>query len=117
MTDRDIPAPVHLKSIKQKNVERYDRAEPCAKERQISFNCLEDHDYDHSKCQLAFENFRYCKQFWNNIHAERAAKGIRPFLPPPEERDAIRREHIEKQRLAARKLREDAEKAQSSDSK
>lgn len=113
MSNQDIDAPAHLAKIKKNNVDRLYHAEPCAKERQISLDCLEDHDYDHSKCQLAFENFRFCKQFWNRIHKERAAKGIRPYLPPPEEREAIRREYLERQRAQSKRIKEDYEKQKS----
>lgn len=109
MTKRDTEDPSYLEKIKQTNRDRYEANEPCGKERQLSLNCLEDHDYDHSKCSLAFENFRFCKQFWNRIYRERAEKGIRPFLPPPEEREAIQREHIEKVREASRRAREHRE--------
>ena len=109
MSKRESGDLEYLEKLKEKNKDRFDKAEPCAKERKISLDCLDLHDYDHSKCQLAFENFRICKQFWNKIYRERAEKGIRPFFPPPEEREVIQREHIERQRLAAKKLREQFE--------
>lgn len=66
---------------------------PCVKEAALSLKCLEEHFYDHSKCDPYFRNVRNCRQFWKQVQADRKRDGVKPHLPPPEERDAIRKEY------------------------
>ena len=64
---------------------------PCNKERKLSLMCLDKNGYDNTKCEAAFENFKACREFWNNVKKMRAAHRINPQLPPPEERAEIQR--------------------------
>ncbi|XP_026282333.1 coiled-coil-helix-coiled-coil-helix domain-containing protein 7 [Frankliniella occidentalis] len=62
---------------------------PCHKERNQSMMCLHDNNYDYSKCQMAFDNFKFCKQFWELVSKKRKAANIVPNLPEAEEREII----------------------------
>lgn len=84
------------KRLIRKNQEAKLNAGPCIVEHDLSLQCLEDNNYNRSKCANAFLNFTACKTFWNKIKVERQRKGIKPDIPPPEEREAIKREFIER---------------------
>ncbi|CAG9131620.1 unnamed protein product [Plutella xylostella] len=70
------------------------RLNPCLKEQDQSYNCLDKNNYDHEKCQVYFDNYNICKKFWGQVYRDRKAKGIHPFLPDIEEREKIRMEHL-----------------------
>lgn len=78
------------------NAVNRERNNPCLKEQKLSLQCLEDNGYDYDKCRLQFENFKTCKGFWLAVARDRRRKGIQPEVPPPEERDAIKREYLKK---------------------
>ncbi|KAJ9582704.1 hypothetical protein L9F63_022945 [Diploptera punctata] len=67
---------------------------PCVKEHDMVFKCLDKNNYDYEKCNDYFENYKGCKNFWGRLRSERRAKGIIPNLPPPEEREKIRAEYV-----------------------
>ncbi|XP_071449454.1 coiled-coil-helix-coiled-coil-helix domain-containing protein 7 isoform X2 [Hetaerina americana] len=64
------------------------------KEQAMSYKCLDDNNFDKDKCQMFFENYRKCQDFWTKISNERRRKGIEPYMPFPEERDRIKEEYI-----------------------
>jgi len=68
--------------------------DPCYKERQISLRCMDEKNYDKDACYREFVNFRNCKTFWTTIIKERRRDQIKPDVPPPEERDAIRKARL-----------------------
>lgn len=70
---------------------------PCLKEQKLSLKCLDDNGYDKKKCSVFFANYTVCQNFWLEITKERRAKGIYPYLPPPEERETIKRERLHPQ--------------------
>uniref|UniRef100_A0A1E1WYI0 Coiled-coil-helix-coiled-coil-helix domain-containing protein 7 n=1 Tax=Amblyomma aureolatum TaxID=187763 RepID=A0A1E1WYI0_9ACAR len=86
-----------LRTQSKKNAAEQTKNNPCHKEQQLSMKCLEDNGYDYDKCQHYFENFKTCKGFWVRIMRDRRRKGIQPTLPPPEEREAIKAEHLKHQ--------------------
>ncbi|XP_076091341.1 coiled-coil-helix-coiled-coil-helix domain-containing protein 7-like [Mytilus galloprovincialis] len=65
---------------------------PCNREKEMSYQCLEDNGYDRGRCEMYFENYRNCSKFWNRVSWERLFRGIKPSIPPPDERDAVREE-------------------------
>lgn len=69
---------------------------PCLTEHKTSLKCLDRNGYNKDECQAAFDNYKACMAFWQNIKGERRSKGIKPLLPPLEEREAIRQEHYGK---------------------
>ncbi|KAH8305673.1 coiled-coil-helix-coiled-coil-helix domain-containing protein 7 [Drosophila kikkawai] len=71
-----------------------ERDNPCLKEQELSFKCLNKNNFDHEKCEVYFANYNNCKEFWNKVRSERRAKGIAPYLPPVEERDAIKANYM-----------------------
>ncbi|XP_020798813.1 coiled-coil-helix-coiled-coil-helix domain-containing protein 7 [Drosophila serrata] len=71
-----------------------ERDNPCLKEQELSFKCLNKNNFDHEKCEVYFANYNNCKEFWNKVKSERRAKGIAPYLPPVEERDAIKTNYM-----------------------
>ncbi|XP_069676089.1 coiled-coil-helix-coiled-coil-helix domain-containing protein 7 [Periplaneta americana] len=74
---------------------------PCIKENDMVFKCLDKNNYQHDKCAAYFENYKSCKNFWGKVRAERRAQGILPHLPPPEEREKIRAAHVTSKKAAA----------------
>ncbi|KAK3596782.1 hypothetical protein CHS0354_038784 [Potamilus streckersoni] len=62
-------------------------------EHQMSLKCLDENYYDKNKCEAYFENYRRCKKFWGKIQRERGRKGIKPVMPPYDEREEILRQH------------------------
>ncbi|KAH8378806.1 hypothetical protein KR009_001433 [Drosophila setifemur] len=71
-----------------------ERDNPCLKEQDLSFKCLNKNNFDRDKCEFYFANYNNCKEFWNKVRADRRAKGIAPYLPPIEEREAIKSEYM-----------------------
>uniref|UniRef100_A0A0K8RNV5 Coiled-coil-helix-coiled-coil-helix domain-containing protein 7 n=1 Tax=Ixodes ricinus TaxID=34613 RepID=A0A0K8RNV5_IXORI len=69
---------------------------PCLKEQRLSLKCLDDNGYDKKKCESFFVNYNVCQKFWLSITKERKALGIEPALPPPEEREGIKRDRLRK---------------------
>lgn len=67
---------------------------PCIKENDMVFKCLEKNNYQHEKCTAYFENYKFCKHFWGKVRSDRRREGKVPYLPPPEEREKIRAEYI-----------------------
>lgn len=37
---------------------------PCHKESDLTYKCLDDNNYDRDKCLKAMENYQLCKSFW-----------------------------------------------------
>ncbi|KFD56061.1 hypothetical protein M514_03185 [Trichuris suis] len=68
---------------------------PCAKEAEISSNCLMRTGGDRAQCQLEFRNYNLCRSFWDQVMKERRSKGVTPFLPPPVERAEILEKHFQ----------------------
>ncbi|KAG5326266.1 CHCH7 protein, partial [Pseudoatta argentina] len=78
---------------------------PCYKEHLMSLKCLNS-DKSRETCQPYFINYKNCKDFWKmfckitssirlfffqaSVQYERKLKGIKPYLPPPEERAKIK---------------------------
>jgi len=69
---------------------------PCLKEQEQSYKCLSQNNYDKDKCAHFFANYTACHKFWSKVQLDRRRKGIRPFLPRPEERDRIKEEYLQK---------------------
>ncbi|XP_022097069.1 coiled-coil-helix-coiled-coil-helix domain-containing protein 7-like [Acanthaster planci] len=65
---------------------------PCVAEADASYKCLHETNFDRKSCQTYFVNYQNCQRFWMNISKERRRLGIKPSLPPPEERDRILQE-------------------------
>ncbi|XP_072017878.1 coiled-coil-helix-coiled-coil-helix domain-containing protein 7-like [Amphiura filiformis] len=62
---------------------------PCIPESDASYKCLNDNNYNRDACSDYFKNYQNCMKFWTKISRQRRWKGIKPHLPPPEERDQI----------------------------
>ncbi|XP_044745521.1 coiled-coil-helix-coiled-coil-helix domain-containing protein 7 [Coccinella septempunctata] len=69
---------------------------PCLKEHELTDKCFHKNNFDYEKCALQIENYKVCKSFWHSVQMERRSKGIKPYLPPVEERDRIKEEYFEK---------------------
>uniref|UniRef100_A0A1B0CDV1 Coiled-coil-helix-coiled-coil-helix domain-containing protein 7 n=1 Tax=Lutzomyia longipalpis TaxID=7200 RepID=A0A1B0CDV1_LUTLO len=63
---------------------------PCLKEQELSYKCLDKNNYDREKCEIFFQNYKNCKDFWNRVKSERKWKGIKPYLPDVSEREGIK---------------------------
>lgn len=75
-----------------------DEKNPCLKEHKLSFKCLDENNFNRDTCTGYFENYKRCKEFWNNIRVERRRAGIVPNLPPADEREQIKKDYFEKKR-------------------
>jgi hypothetical protein len=73
-----------------------DASNPCIKESQQSLQCMMDNDFDRDKCSLYFQNYRNCLDFWKRVTRDRRRQGIKPYLPPLDERDSIKAEYYRK---------------------
>ncbi|XP_076033237.1 coiled-coil-helix-coiled-coil-helix domain-containing protein 7 isoform X2 [Oratosquilla oratoria] len=71
---------------------------PCMKEHELSYKCLSENSFKREDCAFHFENYKRCKDFWSQVRLERRIAGIVPNLPPAEEREQIKREHLAKRR-------------------
>ncbi|KYQ51968.1 Coiled-coil-helix-coiled-coil-helix domain-containing protein 7 [Trachymyrmex zeteki] len=68
---------------------------PCYKEHLMSLKCLNSNpDKTENPCELYFINYKNCKDFWASVRRERRSKGIKPYLPPPEERAKIKTDFL-----------------------
>lgn len=67
---------------------------PCLNEQQITYKCFDKFKYDKEKCELEMYNYKECKSFWNRVRADRKRKGIKPYLPEPEERQQIKLQYM-----------------------
>ena len=75
--------------IKPSSSVRYQ--DPCYSESVKSLDCLAQNRYNKGACLRYFENYVTCRRFWTEIIHERRANNIEPEIPPPEERDEIRK--------------------------
>lgn len=69
---------------------------PCIKEQDMAYKCLDENNYDRNVCAGYFENYKKCKDFWGTVRVDRRRAGIVPNLPPAAERDQIKRDFLEK---------------------
>ncbi|RLU26826.1 hypothetical protein DMN91_000623 [Ooceraea biroi] len=67
---------------------------PCYKEHLLSLKCLNSNQGQHKLCEVYFINYKNCKKFWSNVQSERRLKGIKPYLPPLEERAKIKADYL-----------------------
>ncbi|KAI0208282.1 hypothetical protein LSAT2_007037 [Lamellibrachia satsuma] len=67
---------------------------PCKKESELAMKCMHDSNFSKDDCSLYFQNYRNCMGFWQGISRERRRLGIKPNMPPPEEREQIKREQF-----------------------
>ncbi|XP_012542755.1 coiled-coil-helix-coiled-coil-helix domain-containing protein 7 [Monomorium pharaonis] len=67
---------------------------PCYKEHLLSLKCLDSNQADRNLCEPYFLNYKNCRNFWTSIKTDRKSKGIKPHLPPPEERAKIKAEFL-----------------------
>lgn len=78
----------HLKELIEKN--------PCHTEETLQKKCMKENFYVESKCEAQTENYKLCKKFWKKIEQKRYREGKYPFMPPPDEREQIRKQHFQK---------------------
>lgn len=67
---------------------------PCYKEHLLSLRCLDSNQKNHNVCEPYFYNYKNCKSFWASVQSERRSKGIKPHLPPLEERAKIKADYL-----------------------
>lgn len=85
-----IPSTMSVKDNRVSGIEARPTEDfPCLKEKQLSLKCLDANNYDYSKCQLAFENFKFCRQFWEEVRKYRRRFSVQPHMPAAEEREEI----------------------------
>ncbi|XP_017881881.1 coiled-coil-helix-coiled-coil-helix domain-containing protein 7 [Ceratina calcarata] len=82
------------KNVPKKLKQDQELINPCYKESLISAQCLERNQYDYTLCEVQFENYRVCKRFWSSVISKRRLEGVMPIVPPPDEREKIRKEFI-----------------------
>ncbi|CAH1116323.1 unnamed protein product [Phaedon cochleariae] len=69
---------------------------PCIKEQELTYKCFNDHNFDKAACQLEIHNYKVCKSFWHSVKQQRIKDGLRPILPPVEDRESIKQEYFSK---------------------
>ncbi|CAL8131518.1 unnamed protein product [Orchesella dallaii] len=89
------------KEERQRNIETASKQtselnNPCLREQKLSYKCLSEKNYDKDACAVTFANYKACKDFWSQVQADRRRRGIRPSVPRPEEREAIKAEYMKK---------------------
>lgn len=57
------------------------RTNPCIAESQASMKCLDENNYDKTKCKMYFEAYKECKKAWNERKAVRRRQGLPPNDP------------------------------------
>ncbi|VVD00042.1 coiled-coil-helix-coiled-coil-helix domain-containing protein 7 [Leptidea sinapis] len=70
------------------------RNNPCLKEQEQSYYCLNKNGYDQEKCELYFDNYNTCKKFWGKVARDRKIKGITPYLPDVADREQVKKEYL-----------------------
>ncbi|XP_029156179.1 coiled-coil-helix-coiled-coil-helix domain-containing protein 7-like, partial [Nylanderia fulva] len=65
---------------------------PCYKEHLLSLKCLDTNQENRKACEVYFVNYKNCKEFW--VRSERKLQGIRPYMPPFEERAKIKADFL-----------------------
>ncbi|CAL1538908.1 unnamed protein product [Lymnaea stagnalis] len=68
--------------------------DPCLLENEMAMRCLDENAYDREKCRDFFKNYKNCRKFWSWIVSQRKKQGIEPNLPPPEERDQVKKDYL-----------------------
>ncbi|XP_059156994.1 coiled-coil-helix-coiled-coil-helix domain-containing protein 7-like [Physella acuta] len=68
--------------------------DPCLKENEMTTQCMNENGYNGEMCKDFFENYRNCKKFWSWVMDQRKKQGIQPYLPPPEERESVKKEYL-----------------------
>lgn len=85
----------HISTLKEKLTQDQHLINPCLQEYNISGKCLEDNKYEASNCIMQFENYKLCKKFWRAVMINRKIRGVKPYLPLPEEREKIKEEYLQ----------------------
>ncbi|CAD5122666.1 DgyrCDS11076 [Dimorphilus gyrociliatus] len=76
-----------------------DMKNPCILEHRLALRCLDERGYNKDQCGIFFTNYKNCKTFWDRIVKDRKRKGIKPYLPPPTERQTIKDSHEQKAKV------------------
>ncbi|KAL0861697.1 hypothetical protein ABMA27_009179 [Loxostege sticticalis] len=69
------------------------RLNPCIKEQEQSYQCLNKNGFDHAKCEVYFDNYNICKKFWGKVYQDRKSKGLQPYMPNVDDREKIKEEY------------------------
>ncbi|XP_020290346.1 coiled-coil-helix-coiled-coil-helix domain-containing protein 7 [Pseudomyrmex gracilis] len=81
--------------IKRTSQREQEEINPCLKEHFLSLKCLESNQDKRDNCELYFLNYRNCREFWATVQSDRRSKGIKPYLPFPEERAKIKANYVD----------------------
>ena len=57
------------------------KTNPCVEESNASLKCLDENNYNKSKCRAYFEAYKECKRAWNERKAKRRRQGLNPNDP------------------------------------
>ena len=90
---------------------RQKEQDPCFDESNISLEC--QNTYGKDKCEREINNTRLCVAFWRSVEKYRRANHIFPFKPPPEEREKIKQEELERIRKELYEYKEKQEQEKS----
>ncbi|XP_028172500.1 coiled-coil-helix-coiled-coil-helix domain-containing protein 7 isoform X2 [Ostrinia furnacalis] len=69
------------------------RLNPCLKEQEQSYQCLNKNGFDQAKCEVYFDNYNICKKFWGKVYQDRKSKGLLPYIPDVDDRERIKEEY------------------------
>ncbi|CAG5115417.1 unnamed protein product [Candidula unifasciata] len=66
--------------------------DPCIKEYLLTKKCMGEKGHEH--CQDVLRNYEHCRYFWSWIESMRDQEGIKPAMPPPEEREEVKQRYL-----------------------
>ncbi|XP_055610037.1 coiled-coil-helix-coiled-coil-helix domain-containing protein 7 [Uranotaenia lowii] len=73
---------------------------PCLKEQDLVYKCLNQNNFDNGQCELYMSNYKNCKDFWYRISRDRRARGQYPYVPDLAERAQIKEEYMKSKPVA-----------------
>uniref|UniRef100_A0A8C0UZ32 Coiled-coil-helix-coiled-coil-helix domain-containing protein 7 n=1 Tax=Cyanistes caeruleus TaxID=156563 RepID=A0A8C0UZ32_CYACU len=62
---------------------------PCIAETDATTKCMNDNNYNKDLCTDYFLKYKNCRKFWHEIMMQRKRSGVKPEMPPAEERKKI----------------------------
>ncbi|XP_027745351.1 coiled-coil-helix-coiled-coil-helix domain-containing protein 7 isoform X3 [Empidonax traillii] len=62
---------------------------PCLAETDATTKCMDENNYKKDMCTAYFLKYKNCRKFWHGIMMQRRRNGVKPEMPPADERKKI----------------------------
>ncbi|XP_017770572.1 PREDICTED: coiled-coil-helix-coiled-coil-helix domain-containing protein 7 [Nicrophorus vespilloides] len=72
----------------------FEKVNPCQKEQEMTYKCMNDNNFIRDKCLDYMENYKTCKKFWGRVQAYRRREGLRPILPEVADREEVKKDFL-----------------------